>query len=452
VRRALALALVAALLVACDGGNENRATPSMTATVAATESVSATREPTRTPAPTATRPPVFRDQQVVVFELATREFTPLLPPHTDEEGLYFAYRFLPQFTPDGEHVWVAERSSGTAHRYNLTGEVTDSLRGFVIDETESGALAYMDTTSEGWVPTVRDGNEVYALPEVGNRGLIGIAPDGSKVAYWTDGPGEAVTVEVMEVATREVLARAEEVGLCQCDGGRDFEWSPSGRFLVYSDVHSPLDNLDDPEAGMFALDTVTGARTFFAPRGWGSAVSWISEDEHILGQQGNRLVELDLVTGEVVREIGTIPPGGYVRSAGRTAAIVDLEGDPLGPRTRSVSISSGTIGSDQLGELRPIPVGDAVLSTLELDGSTYFLNPLLDERFPFSGDIRVAPDARHFAVSEGTSVRIYAIESRRPVEIAVYEDAELHQWGITPIAVEWNTQGTHLLISVGFGL
>ena len=49
-------------------------------------------------------------------------------------------------------------------------------------------------------------------------------------------------------------------------------------------------------------------------------------------------------------------------------------------------------------------------------------------------------------------MRIYRVEGGGLTEVAQYDRSDLDQALMTVLAVEWNPQGTHLLISVGFGL
>jgi len=453
VRRALAL--VAALLVACDGGNEDRATPSPAATVAATESATAAREPIPTRTVEATRPrnELVRQQQVLVFDIATETFTSLLPPAPDEEGaFYFASSFSPTFTPDGSHVWVSERSAFESRRYALDGSVEHEVPGWLMDESAPGTLAYLRQTPEGHELTVLRDNDVTDRDEIPTRGRIDLSPDGSKVAYWTAGEDETVAVEVADVTTGEVLAHAGRIGLCQCDGGAGFGWSPSSRYLAFADVRAPLGDDTDPEAGTYALDTITGARIRLAENE-GRPGGWLEDDRYV-GERDGWVVVLHLPTGEVERRIAPLDPrGAFFWVTGDMVAVPERDTRGLTQTTRIYDIASGTLVSEWPGEARASLVEGGVAVEQRTDPNSVILHhPLLREPYEARGWILPSPDGEHFAVADGVSVHIYRIVDGEPVEIGDHDDPEFRRWGISVHPSEWNAAGTHLLIAIGFGL
>lgn len=448
---AVLVLLGAGLLVACDGNEDGGATPS--ATVAAEPTATATREPTPTPTVEAARPQheLARQQQVLVFDVTTETFTSLLPaPRGAGDALHFAYSILPQFTPDGRHIWVTERSTFESRRYGLDGSSSDTVPGMLIEESAPGVLAYVLDAPGARTLVVRRDGEDQERPTIPTRSLIDLSPDGSKVAYWIDEDAGTVTVEVADVDTGEVLARAGRVGLCQCDGGAGFGWSPTGRYLTFGDVRSPLGG-DDPEAGTYALDTVTGQRTRLAGNEWRPGV-WL-EDDRYLGEREGWVAVLNLPTGEVVREVAPVAPSGSYWIAGGVVAIPERAETGLVQTTRVYDLESGAEIASWLGSAHPFVVASGVGYEQWTDPNSVTLHhPALLEPLEVGGWTLPSPDGEHFAITDGVSVHIYRIVDGEPVEVGVYDNAEHERWGVNVTPVEWNAEGTDLLISIGFGL
>jgi hypothetical protein len=449
---AVLVLLGAGLLVACDGNEDGGATPS--ATVAAEPTATAAREPPTTPAVEGARPQhaLARQPHGLVLDVTTETFTPLLPPlPDDEDAFYFAPSFFPVFTPDGAHVWVSERSTFESQRYDLDGSVNDEVPGWLLDESAPGTLAYLRQTPEGWALTVARGDEVMERDEIPPRGHIDLSPDGSKVAYWAEDVDETVAVEVAEVATGEVLAHASRVGLCQCDGGAGFEWSPSGRYLAFGDVRSPLGDDTDPEAGTYALDTVTGERIRLAGNEGRPGV-WL-EDDRYLGERDGSVAILDLPSGEVERQIAPVDPRGSFWVTGDVVAVPERDARGLIRTTRIYDLASGTLVSEWPGDAHPSVVEGGMAVEQRTDANSVVLHhPALREPFEVRGWVLPSPDGEHFAATNGVTVRIYRIVDGEPVEVGVYDNAEHERWGVNVTPVEWNAEGTDLLISIGFGL
>lgn len=445
--RLLLLALATALLVACEG-EEAPATPSVTPSVVAT--IEAARTPT-TPTPVTIRPPVDRKQQVVIFDLADQSFTELLTPLVDEEDIYFATEIFPQFTPDGAHVWIGERVALASRRYDIEGGPASDVPGIRVEEHDEERLTYVRTDGDDPVVTVRLGREEYAIPAAATSGEVELSPDGEHIAYWVRDPHETVTYEIAEVRTGEIVATASEVGLCHCDRGPIPYWSPSGRYLVFSDSPSPPGNTEDLDHGTFALDAETGERILLSSTGWSGEGAALADDQFLAERDGS-VVILDARSDSIVRSIAPLEDADApFLAAGGVVAIWDIARDPYAISTRFYDIASGVLRDTRDGQWRPIAIEDGV-AYQRTDEATTLVHPLLPEPHVFDEGFVLSPDGRHVAAAEGSAINIYRVEADGLEPIASYErSVNMYSLGPT-IPVEWNAQSTHLLISIGFGL
>lgn len=445
------LALAAALFVACDGGNEDRATRSATTTLAATESVtaSATAGPVRTPAASATRPPIFRDQQVVIFDVAEQSFTELL----SAGRRYFVWTVFPRFTPDGAHVWISEAEALVSHRYHLGGDSVTTVSGIVVGEQDGGGLVYTRIDGTERVVTVRVDGDEYQVPAAAPQGRLALSPGGEHLAYWRREIGETVAYEIADTRTGAVVATASDVGLCQCDGGPAPMWSPSGRYFVFSDFASPPGNPEDPEHGTFALDTATGQQIFLGLNPWTGGNTVLGEDRFLAEREGS-IVVLDAKSHDPIRVIAPHEEGTLISNAGGIVATYEVTRDPYEVSTRIYDLESGELLRTEDAQLRPLPIENGVAYERQsAGGQVSLVHPQLPEPHPFAEGFVLAPDGRHVAAAEGSAINIYRIEAGSLERIASYDrPAELLDAMVPILPVEWNPQGTHLLISIGFGL
>ncbi|MPZ98442.1 MAG: hypothetical protein GEU80_03730 [Dehalococcoidia bacterium] len=450
---ALVLVVLAALaLAACD----DNGTPAPSATPM---SATATRHPPAvigTFPPTPTLPPLD-EQQVAIIDATTGDLVELLDAPT---GLVLATGLYPRFTRDGTGVWLAFRDDGLSRRYGLDGRATEELPGaWGVTEAEGGRYYYRATAGALTTTLVVKvgGREVEAdLPTTGI-----LSPDFGRVAYTEhDAATELNRLVVEDVETGEQRVLDERVAPCHCDGGPAPHWSPSGRHLAYVDF--PYGKEDEP-SGIFVVDVETGDAVQLSEDPWGLGAATWESDKVARGYEDGALLFIDAATGELVRRLDV---------GGRPRIVAGLEGDtvvaleavterPFTYATHAYRLHDGMVLGSWRGaaSIEPTTAGLAVAippdpppaGDLACEGVLVEHPSLTQERCIEGGRTASwSPGGRFLAVAsfpDGASESQVAILDfeRDGAEVATYT-AEPYPW------LEWNQQGTHLLIARGFGL
>ncbi|MCK9486135.1 MAG: hypothetical protein M0R73_05445 [Dehalococcoidia bacterium] len=448
----LALTLV---LAACD--SDSSPTPEMPSPTAR-----ATMSPhpgaviiTPVPTPTPTPPP-DEHQQVVVFDLAAGEFTPLLPPLAEEGEWYIVRSFHPRFTPDGDHVWAAERESMVSRRYDLAGNVVEKIDGvWGVEEHTSGGRTYFRQQEAGPSgPAILVDGEETVFEDTVVQHLATLSPDGRYMARFMDYEEPGATLIVTEVDSGQVLATAEEVGFCQCDGGPALVWSPSSRFLTYGDFDRGWAEGGGGKAGSYALDVESGQHTLLTPNAWGFGdEAWVGNISHVAVRDGWAVV-LDLTSGSVARRIAQIPEDGGLFVAGGVVVVMEQPGRS-DARGTAYALKDGALLGEWDGQPRPVRIEGGIAYVRYNVGACSGVSlhyPSSAEPVCIPGHTaQLTPDGRHVAIQDGPRVTIFKVGAELE-EIARFVGPTSPRWQSATHLGEWNERGTHLLIDVGFGL
>lgn len=392
----------------------------------------------------------------MVFDLATGEFTPLLPPLDGEDEWYIVRLFYPRFTPDGTHVWVAERDSMVSRRYDLEGNVVEEISGvWGVEEHVSGARTYFRRQEAGPVaPAILVDGEETLFEDTVVQHLATLSPDGRYIARFTEYEEPGATLVVTDVETGEVMATAEEVGFCQCDGGPRLLWSPSSRYLTYGDFDIGWRDGEGGETGAFALDVASGRHIPLKPNPWGFGdQAWVGDEAHVAMRDGWAVV-LDLATDTVVRRIAPALADAGVSVAEGMVIVTERLGQS-DAASHTYSLEDGTPLGDWEGIPRPVGFEGGVAYLRYDEGACSGVtldHPALSEPACVPGhSAQLSPDGRHLAVQSGPSVTIFEV-GRTLEEVARFVGPTSPRWQSATHLGEWNGQGTHLLIDVGFGL
>lgn len=450
---ALTLAALALVLAACDSDED---APTPTATPSPTARATMSPHPggvVITPVPTATpKPAPDEHQQVVVFDLATGRFTPLLPPLEKEGEWYIVRSFHPRFTRDGAHVWIAERDARISRRYDLNGTVVEEIEGvWGVEEHVSGALIYSGYESG---PAILVGGVETAFHDTDAQHLATLSPDGRYFARFTEYEEPGATLVVTEVATGQVVATAEEVGFCQCDGGPSLTWSPSSRYLVYGDFGYGWTDGDGGQAGSFALDVESGRQIPITPNAWGlGSDAWVGEGAHVALRDGWAVV-LDLATDSVIRRIAPVPDDAGLRVIEPMVMVIERPGRP-DETSHMYLLDDGRPLGDWGTIPRPTPFEGGLAFIwygMGSCGGVSLQHPSLTRLACVPGVAALlSPDGRYLAVQDGPRVTIFEVGTELE-ETARFVGPTSPLWQSATHLGEWNDQGTHLLIDIGFGL
>jgi WD40 repeat protein len=287
--------------------------------------------------------------------------------------------------------------------------------------------------------------------------LPSLSADGKRLAYvQVDRETNSGPVMILDLETGEREILAEDLDPCACDATPPLEWSPSGRFLTYSDFGGVYDLKpgEEPEdAGSYVIDLQAGTvvRASRSPRGL-AVPAWLPGSDSLVVAREGQVVLLDPGTGEETVLWGTDRRLDSVRidPSGMLVLVIESHGPPWKSRTVAIDVHSrqqvGEWGDGhveaawtQAGPAAAIrPTGDRTSTCVDYPAPNPFPECL--------GSVSTAwsPTGRFLAVGEDGQVRLFDFETgtERTIDIgpAGYPD------------LRWNANGTHLLVSWGLGL
>ena len=403
---------------------------------------------------------------MVILELDTGETTTLY----DDSSYLVSAKFGPSFTPDGTAVWISSIDGDSATRFGLNGEVLYEILGaWGVQESVDGlSRTYLLRDEDGELNTTRavERGGIRRLIETPGAGGV-LSPDGTRIAfrYWLDrGAPDPLAIDVVDIARGDRWTIATNLGPCGCDGGPAPAWSPSGEFIAYVDFEAPRGNPDD-EFGAYiaAVDGSTVIRR--SDSGWFTDEWLVNVDgsESMSYAAAEGFFRFDTATGAstlvyaaptdeewqvlaLLIDSFLVFESAQFRADERTVLIA-LDGTELGAWPGRADVVMGPNGVAASGQnLRISPSRP----DLECTGLWYD-RPLLEEPGCIEGGnwATWSPDASMIATTVeleegGWAVIIENVESRARIEIPSPKS-----W---PAHLEWNDQGTHLLVAWGVGL
>jgi len=456
-RRLFSLALAAALLVACDGGNEDRATPSPT--VVATESVSPTSAPvlaTNTPVPIAS--PLLEPDVYAHLPHANGilSLDPVAGEVTEVWGgsqRIWSIEVYARLATGGDGVWLSWDESEESVRYDLHGNEVDRVPGLFATESPDGSVvAYLaDPYGSDAHLVVRDDN--YGPVDLGMSGGAAAPHDDGRVAFLSRSslPGDGGALSMYNPATGETNILVEFVGRPGKEGVLYPVWSPSGRFI------SEWSHLPGSADGDHALlvDTRTG-QVNEAPEPYVWVEGPAGDDWYALIDDG-ALLFIDAATGEEARRV-TSDAGPLVPKADLGGAFEAWIGERVGA---AVTIS-GIIVVDLAGNELARWEGQHWHAVMTPQGpAAYFVDtkskadcpPGRVEHPDFEGDLNCighdqawSPDARFLAMNAILGARSSLLVLDTQTGETLVADVG------RSFGFEWSDDGTRIMLRLGGGL
>lgn len=353
----------------------------------------------------------------------------------------------PTLTPGRDAVWLSwDNGSKDSVRFDLDGNEVSRVPGVWAEESPNGAVVlYYTSPSEGPRLIARYPDRTVDLGEV----CCGVARDDGRVAFLGPFEEEGQSLLLYDPETNDTWVIAEGIGRPPKDGVIYPNWSPSGRFV--SD-HS-IDNTD-PEASYWILADTETREVQTGTTEW----SWQSgpNGEDWMGELvDGDVVYRDAVTNEEVLRL-SVPDteivsasdlGGAIEvttSAGegenwRAGHVVfDLDGDELGRWDDGPWYISMT--PDGPAAARGFVEADC--QAIEVD------HPRFRADLPCATTgLLWSPDGRFVA---------YRVEGKPTSEIHIVEldtgDERTYETDHRPVSIEWNHDGSRLVVLLGGGM
>lgn len=306
-----ALATVALFTAACTG-DDGAAPATLAGTAAAvaspTEGATAAIV-TATPSSTATQPPrtitspaIAADNGVWLIDAPRGERTVL----AEFSLRSFGFSSPPTFAADGRSIWT-DSPGGDAIRYSLAGDELERIdRARRVVESANGQGRFYSRIGADGSYQGRVFESAAGIAEVEQGSRPEFSPDGARVAFtqW-QADTQTSTLRVLDLASGEIVTLASGLEGCECGGGPGIAWSPTGRYLAYSDFGAgdPSTPTGEPaetpiDRGVHIIELATAQSTKITPEPWGRAGSWHPERDLIAVERDNALYFVDLETGE----------------------------------------------------------------------------------------------------------------------------------------------------------
>jgi len=361
-------------------------------------------------------------------------------------------------------VWLSIRGWTGAKRFALDGTVTDEIEGAwgVVESGDARSRAYYPRESEEVSPGFIIDHDGESVGFDGRHALPVFSPDSAWLAVYRIGENNSADLVLLDLETGEQRTVATDVDPCPCDLTPGPDWSPSGSHLAYYDFVA-----NEGDSGLdratLLVNIATGDRRQLANYAPGfNSPGWLLEDrlDRLVVTHRETISTFDAsgathqVIFEDLNEQSTeawVVSGRYVQVLSRI-------------RTDAGNTHVTTVVDGVTGE-RLAHWGFQGVASVTPDGPALVVDSYGARDAGCEGVLLLHPTLTEPLCIEGAGSGAWSPDGST-LALSRYRDGQLTillwqpQTGLVELAtlpglnrqLEWNPQGTHLLVTSGSGI